>query len=134
MVIVTLAGKLLMAENEQLASEGRPEHAIVTAVEMVAFELTGTVVCPCCPPVIVRGAGAVTVSAVCVTVTPPSENEGASFAPSPLKHATTVWLPTPSCEPETPASEAVALQLVVQLLAGTRADVPSLLPLHEVPA
>ena len=63
--------------------------------------------------------------------------EAASLAPSPLKHPVMVCGPAPTPPIWFPVcdKEALALQLVVQPLAGTKAEVPSRLPpLLQVPA
>ena len=59
--------------------------------------------------------------------------EGASLAPSPLKHATTLGAPAPICAPVTLGNDALALQLVVQLLAGTKPADPNAVPVHDEP-
>jgi hypothetical protein len=67
-----------------------------------------------------------------VTVTA-GDVEGASLAPSPLKQATTLGVPTPSWAPVIPDKEAAALQLVVQAVAGTRFADPNAVPLQDEP-
>jgi hypothetical protein len=65
-----------------------------------------------------------------VTVTAVVPLETASLAPSPLKQATALFVPTPpSLLPVTPAKDAVAWPL-----PGTSAEVPSGVPLQAVPA
>jgi hypothetical protein len=76
----------------------------------------------------------VEVAMVPPTLTEALPLEEASFAPSPLKQPITLCVPMPpSCVAVTPASDAVALQLVVQPDAGTSAEVPSAVPEQEVP-
>ena len=64
------------------------------------------------------------------TVTEAVPSEAASLAPSPLKHAVMVCAPAPVPPIWLPVctKEAMALQLVVQAVAGTKAEVPSRLP------
>jgi hypothetical protein len=56
------------------------------------------------------------------------------LAPSPLKQAATLVVPTPIWAPVTPDAEAVALQVVVQPLAGTKVAVANAVPGQDEPA
>jgi hypothetical protein len=76
----------------------------------------------------------VVVDAALLTVMEAVPFEAASLAPSPLKHASTLLVPTPSSSlPLTPDNDAVEWQLVVHPLAGFNAEVPNGVPLHAVP-
>jgi hypothetical protein len=136
MVIVTFvdAGRLVTDVNVQLASEGRPAQVNVTGVEIAVLAETARVTVPDWPPTMLREVGlADTVSAVCVTVTLAVCDEGASLAPSPLKQAATLVMPAPIWAPVMPDAEAVALQLVVQPLAGTKFADANAVPVQAAP-
>lgn len=59
--------------------------------------------------------------------------DGPSLAPSPLKHAAMLVVPPPIEAAETFDNVAVALQLVVQPLAGARFAVPKEVPVQALP-
>src|SRR5208337_849498 len=83
----------------------------------VAVIVTGVLEPTCC---VVGETVSVVVVGVVLTVTVTAEDaEAMSLAPSPVKSAPTVCGPTPNAVPLTD-KVAVALQLVVQLVAGTR--------------
>jgi len=72
-VMVIFAGKLVNAENAQLASEGKPEHANLTAEESGAFELSVSCAVPCWPATMltgVLGPDRLSVGSVTVRATP----------------------------------------------------------------
>src|ERR1700751_4996045 len=61
--------------------------------------------------------------------------DAASLAPSPLKQAIALLVPTPpSSVPLTPDNDAVERQLVVHPVAGFNAEVPNAVPVQAVPA
>ena len=77
----------------------------------------------------------VVVEVVLVTVMVVVPLDAASLAPSPLKQAIALLLPTPpSSVPVMPDADAVEWQLVVHPVAGVRAEVLNAVPLHLVPA
>jgi hypothetical protein len=79
-------------------------------------------------------ATTVVVDAAWLTVMEVVRLDGASLAPSPLKHAIALLLPTPpSWMPSMADNEAVEWQLVVHPLAGFKAEVPKGVPLHAEP-
>ncbi len=107
---------------------GVPEPVVGAAVAVITtgpLDFTTTEVGEIVNVVVVGTAATVTVTA--------GDVEGASLAPSPLKQATTLSVPVPSCAPVIPDKEAVALQLMVQAVAGTRFADPNAVPVQDEP-
>jgi hypothetical protein len=75
----------------------------------------------------------VVVDAPLSTVTDLVPWDGASLAPSPLKHAIALLVPTPPSWMPSAENVAVEWQLVVHPLAGFKAEVPKGVPLHAEP-